>query len=96
MQVSQFETLNSGDILFIDSSHVYGLYNLGGGKANAITLRGLVATIGDIVQISPITQFDETLPAPVPLSYISDLRRVTEQLSWSPEIGIEEGIRSLL
>lgn len=81
---------------FIDSSHVYGLYNLGGGKANAISLRGLVATIGDVVQISPIAQFDDTLARPVPLNYVSDLKRVREQLGWLPKISIEEGIRSLL
>jgi nucleoside-diphosphate-sugar epimerase len=36
------------------------------------------------------------LPAPVPVNYISDLSRIQAQLGWQPEIGIEEGLRSLL
>ncbi|MEP6818506.1 MAG: NAD(P)-dependent oxidoreductase [bacterium] len=81
---------------FIDSSHVYGLYNLGGGKANSATLRDIVATVGKMIELEPNIVNDETLPHPVPVNYVSDLTRIREQLSWKPEIGIEEGLRSLL
>ena len=81
---------------FMDSSHVYGLYNLGGGKANAATLLDIVATVGKMIELEPNIVNDETLPHPVPVNYVSDLTRVREQLSWEPEIGIEEGLRSLL
>ncbi len=81
---------------FIDSSHVYGLYNLGGGQTNALSLRELVNTIGSLIQIDPVIEQDATLPAPVPLHYVSDLTRIRGQLGWSPQIGIEDGIRSLL
>lgn len=80
---------------FIDSSHVYGLYNLGGGSENAATLREMVSTIGKMVQLEPVV-VDDTMSHPVPVNYVSDLSRVREQLSWMPEIGIEEGLRSLL
>jgi len=36
------------------------------------------------------------LPPPVPLNYISDLARVRQQLGWYPQIGIEEGLKSLI
>jgi len=81
---------------FIDSPHVYGLYNLGGGKANSATLRELVATVGRMIELEPNVVTDETLPQPVPVNYVSDLTRVREQLGWKPAIGIEEGLRSLL
>ena len=81
---------------FMNSSHVYGLYNLGGGKANSASLLDIVATVGKMIELEPNIVNDETLPHPVPVNYVSDLTRVREQLSWEPEIGIEEGLRSLL
>jgi nucleoside-diphosphate-sugar epimerase len=80
---------------FIDSSHVYGLYNLGGGQENAASLLDIVSTVGGMIQLEPVI-VEDTVSHPVPVNYISDLSRVREQLSWSPEIGIEEGLRSLL
>jgi len=81
---------------FIDSSHVYGLYNLGGGKANSATLLDIVSTVGKMIELEPNIVNDENLPHPVPVNYVSDLTRIREQLSWKPEIGIAEGLRSLL
>ncbi|MBC8029738.1 MAG: NAD(P)-dependent oxidoreductase [Pyrinomonadaceae bacterium] len=81
---------------FIRSSHVYGLYNLGGGKANAASLRTMVDTVGRLIQLEPVIIEDEALPHPVPVNYVSDLSRIREQLDWEPEIGIEEGLRSLV
>jgi CDP-paratose 2-epimerase len=80
---------------FIDSSQRFGLYNLGGGRQNAISLLDLVNTIGGMIQLDPQIVSDDT-SHPVPVNYVSDLRRVREQLGWQPEIGIEEGLRSLL
>jgi len=36
------------------------------------------------------------LPTPVPLNYVTDLTRVREELNWEPQIGIEEGLKSLI
>lgn len=81
---------------FIESSHVYGLYNLGGGRENAATLLDIVSTIGKIIELEPVVVNDDSLPHPVPVNYVSDLSRIREQLGWQPKIGIEEGLRSLL
>jgi nucleoside-diphosphate-sugar epimerase len=80
---------------FIDSSHSYGLYNLGGGT-NSATLREIIETVGRLIQLEPIIEDDDRLPHPVPINYVSDLTRIREQLGWQPEIGIEQGLRSLL
>ncbi|HEY8186520.1 MAG TPA: NAD-dependent epimerase/dehydratase family protein [Pyrinomonadaceae bacterium] len=81
---------------FIDSSFSHGLYNLGGGKENAATLLELVNTVGRMIALEPNIVNDDSLPNPVPVNYVSDLTRIRGQLAWHPEIGIEEGLRSLL
>jgi nucleoside-diphosphate-sugar epimerase len=81
---------------FIDSSVPRGLYNLGGGPANALSLREIVDKVAEIIQCNPVLDESVSLPPPVPLNYISDLGRVRDELGWSPEIGIEEGLKSLI
>ena len=81
---------------FIDSSQVYGLYNLGGGRANAVTLREIANIVGGLIQVEPVFTEDANLPSPVPLNYISDLTRIREQLGWQPQTRVREGLRSLL
>lgn len=81
---------------FIASSVSYGLYNLGGGQKNAATLSEIISTIGKLIQLEPVIEYNEKLPHPVPSKYVSDLSLVREQLGWQPEIGIKDGLRSLL
>ena len=81
---------------FIDSSHVYGLYNLGGGKANSARLVDIISTVGRTIELEPNIVDDDTLPQPVPVNYVSDLSHIRQELGWQPEVGIEEGLRSLL
>ena len=81
---------------FIRSSHVYGLYNLGGGKANAASLRQMIETIARLIELEPAIVEGDSSSHPVPVNYVSDLSRIREQLGWAPEIGIEEGLRSLV
>ncbi len=81
---------------FMDSSRSTGLYNLGGGNANAVSLREIIDTVGRLISIEPIIESDESLPHPVPVNYISDLTRIGEQLGWQPEVSIEQGLKSLL
>lgn len=81
---------------FIDSPQAYGLYNLGGGRDNSATLLDIVGTISRLIELEPAIVNDDTLPHPVPVNYVSDLSRIREGLGWKPQIGIEEGLRSLL
>ena len=82
--------------MFIDSAHAYGLYNLGGGIRNSVTLRELVTIVGRLIEVEPVIVDAGQLPPNVPRRYVSDLTRIREQLAWEPEIGIREGLRSLL
>ena len=81
---------------FINSAVEFGLYNLGGGGLNAISLRELLQKIGTIVEIEPVIQDDPAMPAPVPLRYVSDTKRVEKELDWRPQIGIDHGISVIL
>jgi nucleoside-diphosphate-sugar epimerase len=81
---------------FAESSQPHGLYNLGGGKANSASLREIVDTVGRLIQCEPVIEAESNLPAPVPLNYVSDLSSIREQLGWSPQIGIEAGLKSLV
>ncbi len=80
---------------FADSSRRAGLYNLGGGRRNAATLRNIIETISRLVEIEPVFDDAARLPDPVPFNYVSDLTRVRDELNWQPEIGMEEGLQSL-
>jgi nucleoside-diphosphate-sugar epimerase len=81
---------------FINSSHSYGLYNLGGGRSNSASLREIIGTVGRLIELEPVIEEDQRMPSPVPVNYISDLTLIREQLGWQPKIGIEAGLRSLL
>ena len=81
---------------FIDSDVTRGLYNLGGGPQNALSLREIIDKVAEIIQCNPVFDESAAFPAPVPLNYITDLARVREELNWSPQIGIEEGLKSLI
>jgi nucleoside-diphosphate-sugar epimerase len=81
---------------FIDSTVQHGLYNLGGGNQNALSLREIIDKTAQIIQCNPVFDPENPLPAPVPLNYISDLTRIKRDFGWEPQIGIEEGLRSLV
>jgi dTDP-glucose 4,6-dehydratase len=81
---------------FIDRNIVFGLYNLGGGRLNTVSLRDIIKRVGAMIEIEPVIQEDPALPAPVPLRYVSDLTRISNELDWRPQIGIDDGLRVLL
>ena len=81
---------------FIDSPHPRGLYNLGGGHEQAVSLREIVERVGRMIELEPLIEKDARIPPPVPVNYISDLTRVRQELGWEPSISVEEGLRSLL
>ncbi|MEP7038667.1 MAG: NAD(P)-dependent oxidoreductase [Acidobacteriota bacterium] len=81
---------------FIDSVIRHGLYNLGGGVKNALSLRELVAKMEEISGCQAVIDEENPLPAPVPINYVSDLKLITQELDWSPEISLYDGLKGLL
>ena len=81
---------------FVESARQFGLYNLGGGRTNAATLRQIIRMVGEMIQVDPIIEDDATIPAPVPLNYVSDLSHIRNELRWQPTTTIEDGLRNLI
>jgi CDP-paratose 2-epimerase len=81
---------------FIGSSLEFGLYNLGGGPLNAVSLRDILKRVGAMIDIEPVIEEDPAMPVPVPLRYVSDITRADNELGWRPWIGIDDGLRVIL
>jgi CDP-paratose 2-epimerase len=80
---------------FVDSVIRHGLYNLGGGSENSLSLLDLVKKMEEISGYQSSIDLENPLPQPVPLNYVSDLSLVMQELEWKPEIGLDEGLKTL-
>lgn len=80
---------------FIDSVIRHGIYNLGGGRENALSLKELVEKLEEVSGLQAVLNEENNLPAPIPLNYVTDLSLVSQELGWKPEIGLDEGLRCL-
>ena len=80
---------------FTDSVIRHGLYNLGGGRENALSLRDLVKKLEEVSSLQTVIDEDNPAPAPVPMNYVTDLNLIMQELDWKPGINLEEGLRSL-
>ncbi|NNE99811.1 MAG: NAD(P)-dependent oxidoreductase [Pyrinomonadaceae bacterium] len=80
---------------FIDSVIRHGLYNLGGGRKNAISLRDLVSKMEEVSGYQASIDEQNPLPQPVPVNYVSDLSLIRQELDWAPGITIKQGLKSL-
>jgi nucleoside-diphosphate-sugar epimerase len=80
---------------FNDSVIRHGLYNLGGGRENALTLRELVKKLEEISNLQAVIDEENPLPAPVPVNYVSDLTLIKQELDWKPDLSLDEGLKTL-
>lgn len=80
---------------FTDSIIRHGLYNLGGGRENALALREMVKKLEEVSNYQAIIDEENPLPAPVPMNYVSDLSLIKQELDWKPEISLDEGLKGL-
>jgi nucleoside-diphosphate-sugar epimerase len=89
------EDLSRACEAFTDSVIRHGLYNLGGGRENALSLRELVVKLEEVSSLQAVIDEENPLPAPVPVNYVSDLTLIKQELDWKPETNLEEGLRGL-
>lgn len=73
----------------------HGLYNLGGGRENAVSLTNLVSKLEEVSGLQAIVDTQNPGPSPVPLNYVSDLTLIQQELDWKPLIELKQGLRSL-
>jgi CDP-paratose 2-epimerase len=71
-----------------------GVFNLGGGPGNALSLRELLDIIGALLGSRPPTIHAEMRPGDQPW-YVSDTRALCNATGWQPQIALNEGLRTL-
>jgi dTDP-glucose 4,6-dehydratase len=78
---------------FINSQREFGLYNLGGGRLNAVSVRDIIGRVGRMLDIEPVIEDDPNIPPPVQMRYVTDTTRIEKELKWRLQIGIDDGLR---
>lgn len=89
------DDLSSACKAFHESVIRHGTYNLGGGRNNAVNLRRLVEKMEEASGLQAVIDEENPLPEPVPRRYVSDLSLIRQELDWEPEIGLDEGLKTL-
>jgi len=89
------DDLSSACEAFVDSTIRHGLYNLGGGRGNALSLSELVTKLEDVSGLQAIVDRDKPLRDPVPMNFVTDLGLVTRELDWNPSTSLEDGLVKL-
>jgi nucleoside-diphosphate-sugar epimerase len=80
---------------FVESGLRHGLYNLGGGKTNSLTLTDLIKRLEDVSGLQAIVDAEKPLPDPVPFNYVTDLKLITQEIDWTPAVSLDEGLSHL-
>lgn len=80
---------------FIDSVIRHGIYNIGGGKKNALSLKELVEKMEEVSGYQTSINTENSLPNPIPMNFVTDLNLIQHELDWKPEISIEDGLKTL-
>lgn len=93
--VLHVDDLSRGCESFIDSVIRHGLYNVGGGKANALSLCDLVSKMEEVSGLQAVIDDADPLPDPVPVNYVSDITLVSHELGWKPKMTLSDGLKTL-
>jgi CDP-paratose 2-epimerase len=70
------------------------VFNLGGGRANSVSLREMMQLIAELHGRHPDVSYDEWRPGDQPW-YVSDITAISDALRWTPRVGIREGLHRL-
>jgi len=60
-----------------------------------MTLSELVAKLEEVSGLQAVIDAENPLPDPVPKNYVSDISLASHELGWRPEVGMEDGLRTL-
>lgn len=80
---------------FADSIIRHGMYNIGGGRENSLTLTDLVSKLEEVSGLQAVVDTESPMPDPVPFNYVSDLSLIRQELDWAPKIGLDAGLKTL-
>lgn len=79
---------------FHRSRLAHGVFNIGGGPSNTISLLELVALLGKLTGREVPLRFRSARPSDQKV-YVSDIRRARDQLGFHPSVSPERGVREL-
>lgn len=80
---------------FFSSSLKHGLYNIGGGPGNTLSLLEFVDQLAILIGKRPRVSFSDWRPSDQKV-YISDITKIKRELNWQPKISAKEGIAKLV
>lgn len=89
------DDLSAACAAFAESVIRHGLYNLGGGTRNAITLKQLIVQMENVSGLQAVIDTENPLPLPIPMNYVTELNLVKQELGWQPEISLTQGLKTL-
>lgn len=81
--------------LFLKSRVKHGVYNVGGGPGNTLSLLELLDMLRSMTGISPQVSFADWRPADQKV-YVSDISKIGRELGWSPRVKPAEGVSRLV
>jgi CDP-paratose 2-epimerase len=81
--------------LFRESNIKYGVYNIGGGYKNTLSLLELLDILKQEGGRKPLCRFKGWRPSDQKV-YISDLTRIKKELNWRPRTTCREGVSGLI
>ena len=82
---------------FVQKRHKvnYGVYNVGGGSGNLISLLDLLSMLHDITGLSTEVATDAWRPSDQKV-YVSDISKISSELDWTPKITPRNGVKLLI
>lgn len=80
---------------FIHSNINHGVYNIGGGEQNTLSLLELIDMIEEFSAVRSKITFSDWRPSDQKV-YISDIRKAEKELAWIPEIEPEKGVKRII
>ncbi len=80
---------------FIRSDVAHGVFNMGGGPANTLSLLELLEILGDRTGRRPSPAFADWRPSDQKV-FISDIRHAERVLGWSPAVSPADGVDALV
>ncbi len=81
--------------IFINKDIPYGVYNIGGGPSYTISLLELLDLLEKMTGKRSKIRFKNWRESDQRI-YVSDIRKIREELFWSPSVPLEEGLTNLV
>lgn len=89
------DLLRAFSAAYENREHTAGqLYNIGGGRANAISLLQLIEILERTLHVRVQHRFRPTRPGDQPV-YITDFAKFTQSTQWAPEITVEQIVKDI-